>query len=134
MCQVSKTDKTRPWWARVADGTSIRTSMMPMSTGRRKSGWVGPPGGGYSAIPGPHQGVDRTSPPPPPPGRGSASKTVDERREIVEQALHSTHMAGLSVTPTVLGFAEAYVRGEIDSDELGQRVRDLYFLPPPEKQ
>ena len=46
-----------------------------------------------------------------------------ERRRVVEDAVHSGEMEGLSVTPAFDEDAAAYVNGTITLEEFGSRVR-----------
>jgi len=39
---------------------------------------------------------------------------------------HSAELEGLTVSPASLADAQEYVRGDIDVDELGRRVRARY--------
>jgi hypothetical protein len=48
--------------------------------------------------------------------------TAGERAASVAEATHSAELEGLTVSPASLD-AQEYVRGDIDVDELGRRVR-----------
>ena len=52
--------------------------------------------------------------------------TAGERAASVAEATHSAELEGLTVSPPSLADAQEYVRGAIDVDELGRRVRARY--------
>jgi hypothetical protein len=52
--------------------------------------------------------------------------TAGERAAAVAEATHSAELEGLTVSPASLADAQEYVRGNIDVDELGRRVRARY--------
>ena len=52
--------------------------------------------------------------------------TARERAASVAEATHSAGLEGLTVSPASLADAQEYVRGDIDVDELGRRVRARY--------
>jgi hypothetical protein len=52
--------------------------------------------------------------------------TADERAAAVAEATHSAALEGLTVSAATLADGEQYVRGDIDVDELGRRVRARY--------
>jgi len=52
--------------------------------------------------------------------------TAGERAASVAEATHSAELEGLTVSPASLADAQEYVRGNIDVDELGRRVRARY--------
>ena len=52
--------------------------------------------------------------------------TARERAASVVEATHSAELEGLTVSPASLADAQEYVRGDIDVDELGRRVRARY--------
>lgn len=49
--------------------------------------------------------------------------TAGERAASVAEATQSAELEGLTVSPASLADAQEYVRGAIDVDELGRRVR-----------
>ena len=53
---------------------------------------------------------------------------VSERRRIVEEAVHSSEMEGLSVSSETLRDADDYINGEIDAHELVTRTRARHGL------
>jgi hypothetical protein len=55
----------------------------------------------------------------------TASKLAAQnaRERVVEDAVHSGEMEGLSVSPAFDADAAEYARGAIDLDEFGRRVR-----------
>ncbi|WP_434619954.1 antitoxin VbhA family protein [Arthrobacter sp. A5] len=55
--------------------------------------------------------------------------TVTEARaEIVEAAIHSGEIEGLTVSDATRADADSYIAGRIDSNELVDRVRARYGL------
>ena len=50
-------------------------------------------------------------------------RPAGERAASVAEATHSAELEGLTVSPASLADAQEYVRGNIDVDELGRRVR-----------
>ncbi|GGF15227.1 hypothetical protein [Subtercola lobariae] len=55
--------------------------------------------------------------------------TIAESRALqVEEARHSAEIEGLTVSKETLADADSYVAGEIDSNELVERVRARYGL------
>ncbi len=52
--------------------------------------------------------------------------TADERAVAVAEATHSAELEGQAVSPATLADGDQYVRGDIDVDELGLRVRARY--------
>lgn len=58
----------------------------------------------------------------------AAMTLVDARAMHVEEAVHSAELEGLSVSEGTLADADSYVSGQIDSDELVDRVRARYGL------
>jgi hypothetical protein len=57
-----------------------------------------------------------------------ATNSVEHRRRAVEDARHSSELEGSRSTDATRADQGAYVRGEIDVDELGQRVRARHGL------
>ena len=53
-----------------------------------------------------------------------------ERAAAMAEATHSAYLSGLTITPESLADGGAYVRGDIDIDELVRRVRARYGLSP----
>lgn len=51
-----------------------------------------------------------------------------ERAAALAEATHSAYLEGLTITPETLADGEAYVRGDIDIDEVIRRVRARYGL------
>ena len=58
--------------------------------------------------------------------RTGSRLTAGERAASVAEATQSAELAGLTVSPASLADAQEYVRGDIDVDELGRRVRARY--------
>lgn len=56
------------------------------------------------------------------------SEVVARRRRVVEEAIHSGEMEGLTVSVKGRQDADEYVAGRIDSDELVARARARYGL------
>jgi hypothetical protein len=55
--------------------------------------------------------------------------TITEQRTLqVEAAIHSAEIEGLDITNDTRADADYYVTGEIDSNELVDRVRGRYGL------
>ena len=58
-----------------------------------------------------------------------AEMTIAESRAMqVEAAVHSTEIGGLSVSDDTRADADSYIAGQIDSNELVDRVRARYGL------
>lgn len=51
-----------------------------------------------------------------------------QRRRVIEDARRSSELEGSQSTGATRVDQDAYVRGEIDVDQLGQRVRARYGL------
>jgi hypothetical protein len=51
-----------------------------------------------------------------------------ERRRLVDEAIHSGEMEGVSVDVDTRADTEDYIAGRIDSDELVERARARYGL------
>lgn len=62
--------------------------------------------------------------------RMSSTEThsIEIRRKAIEDARRSSELEGSRSTPATRADQDAYVRGEIDVDQLGQRVRARYGL------
>jgi hypothetical protein len=54
--------------------------------------------------------------------------TRSSRERAVEDARRSSELEGVRSTPATRADQDAYVRGEIDIDQLGRRVRERYGL------
>ena len=52
--------------------------------------------------------------------------TAGDRAASVAEATHSAELESLTVSPASLADGQEYVRGDIDVDELGRRVRARY--------
>ena len=52
----------------------------------------------------------------------------DRRQRAIEDARRSSELEGSQSTPATRADQDAYVRGEIDIAQLGQRVRSRYGL------
>ena len=57
-----------------------------------------------------------------------ASVAAERRRRAIEDARRSSELEGSRSTEATRADQDAYVRGEIDVDQLGQRVRARYGL------
>ena len=58
---------------------------------------------------------------------GTRSRLATEQRAAaVAEATHSAALEGLSISPASLHDAAEYVRGDIDIDEAGRRIRTRY--------
>lgn len=53
---------------------------------------------------------------------------TEARAQYVEAAIHSGKIEGLTVSDATLADADSYIAGNIDSDELVDRVRARYGL------
>lgn len=51
-----------------------------------------------------------------------------ERERVIAAAIHSGEMEGLSVTEATRADADKYVAGELDLDELAEKVRARYGI------
>lgn len=51
---------------------------------------------------------------------------AEQRAAAVAEATHSAYLEGLTITPESLAVAAEYVRGDIDIDEAGRRIRARY--------
>jgi len=56
------------------------------------------------------------------------TRPAELRRKAIEDARRSSELEGSCSTPATRADQDAYVRGEIDVDQLGQRVRARYGL------
>lgn len=56
------------------------------------------------------------------------TRSAELRRKAIEDARRSSELEGSRSTPATRADQDAYVRGEIDVDQLGQRVRARYGL------
>lgn len=56
------------------------------------------------------------------------TRPAELRRKAIEDARRSSELEGSRSTPATRADQDAYVRGEIDVDQLGQRVRARYGL------
>jgi len=54
---------------------------------------------------------------------------AEQRAAAVAAATHSATLEGLSIAPASLDDAAEYIRGDIDIDEAGRRIRSRYGLP-----
>lgn len=57
-----------------------------------------------------------------------ATDSAERRRRAIEDARRSSELEGSRSTDTTRADQDAYVRGEIDVDQLGQRVHARYSL------
>ena len=57
-----------------------------------------------------------------------ATNPADHRRRAIEDARRTSELEGSRSTDATRADQDAYVRGEIDVDQLGQRVRARYGL------
>lgn len=48
--------------------------------------------------------------------------TVQERKELVTEAIHSTELEGLHVTPVFYEMAEQYISGRITLQEFSKKL------------
>ncbi|WP_314774575.1 antitoxin VbhA family protein [Lancefieldella rimae] len=48
--------------------------------------------------------------------------TVQERKELVMEAIHSTELEGLHVTPVFYKMAEQYISGKISLQEFSKKL------------
>ena len=48
--------------------------------------------------------------------------TVEERKELVMEAIHSTELEGLHVTPVFYEMAEQYISGSITIQQFSKRL------------
>lgn len=60
--------------------------------------------------------------------RVQSSVTVESRHRAVEDARRSSELEGSRSTDETRSDQDAYVRGEIDIDQLGALVRERYGL------
>jgi len=60
--------------------------------------------------------------------RSTEARSAEFRRKAIEDARRSSELEGSRSTPATRADQDAYVRGEIDVDQLGQRVRARYGL------
>ncbi|HEY5115010.1 MAG TPA: antitoxin VbhA family protein [Nakamurella sp.] len=51
---------------------------------------------------------------------------AEQRAASVAEATHSAALDGLSISPASLDDAAEYIRGDIDIDETGRRIRGRY--------
>jgi hypothetical protein len=51
---------------------------------------------------------------------------ADQRAAAVAEATHSAALEGLTISPASLDDAAEYVRGDIDINEAGRRIRARY--------
>lgn len=59
---------------------------------------------------------------------GSAGVRVTDRERAIADARRSSELEGAPSTEATRADQDAYVRGEIDIDQLGERVRARYGL------
>jgi len=60
--------------------------------------------------------------------RSTETRSAELRRKAIEDARRSSELEGSRSTAATRADQDAYVRGEIDVDQLGQRVRARYGL------
>lgn len=53
---------------------------------------------------------------------------IEARADVVEAAIHSGEIEGLTVSDATRADADSYIAGRIDSNELVNRVRARYGL------
>lgn len=58
----------------------------------------------------------------------ATTESAERRRRATEDARHSSELEGSRSTDATRADQDAYVRGEIDVDQLGQRVSARYGL------